>query len=105
MKAGLAIRLGILAIVALGFLSGCILLENSATIVFDNTLGAIDLDCVFDGQDFGTAAAGFWISSDYYWTGSTTIFVDWIAYQAGTLIVEGSGTIQVIDGLPSTIFF
>jgi hypothetical protein len=41
MNAKLALKLGILAIAALAFLSGCILVENRATIVFDNQAGSV----------------------------------------------------------------
>ena len=46
MKTRLALKLGILAIVALGLLSGCFLVQNTATIRFENTI--IDRLKLFD---------------------------------------------------------
>jgi hypothetical protein len=47
MKARLALKLGILAIVALASLSGCIVLENQATIRFNNNVSnSVTVDLV-----------------------------------------------------------
>jgi len=105
MKARLAIKLAVLAIVALGSLAGCIIVQNSALIVFDNSSSANTLDCYFDGELVGTVDPAWWISFTYRWSGSATIFVDWAAYNYYGGAYYNSGIIQVIDGQTSTIVF
>ena len=102
MKARLALKLGILAIVVAAALSGCFLVQNTGTVKFDNyeTTG---FNCYVNGVYVGFVGGigtGFDILYyDYTWSGGSSTTVSWA--------VDGpyydSGSIVVTDGQTSTI--
>jgi len=98
MRAKLALKLAILAVLALGFLSGCFLFTNSATIAFDNYVAA-SFDCYVDGAYVGTVGSLGYPTHEYTWTGASTRSFYWE--------VDGSyyssGYLDAIDGQISTV--
>ena len=100
MKAKPAWKLGILAIVAFGFLSGCYI-ANSATIEFDNTVNDT-FDCYVDG-DYAVTVGPFGIAYyDVTWAGArtTTFFVevyDTIGFYDSLDVIVTDGQLATVE--------
>ena len=100
MKARLALKVGILFIAAVGFLSGCFLVKNSTTIGFlnfDNTT----YDCFVEG-DYATTVGPYTTAYyEYSWSGgsTTTVYIEVTDYG----LWSGDTYVNLEDGIDAPV--